>query len=49
MKKNKTVIVAVIFIVGVAAAFWLRRDLAIDGCLDSGGRWNYSLSHCEKK
>lgn len=28
--------------------FWLAKGfLAIDRCLDSGGRWNYEVKQCE--
>jgi hypothetical protein len=26
---------------------WLMSELAIDGCLDRGGRWNYEVKACE--
>ncbi len=49
MKKSKHVTVFVLILaVVIAGVIWLKRELAIDGCLDSGGRWNYSLSQCEK-
>jgi hypothetical protein len=32
----------------VAAAIYLRRELAIDSCLDLGGRWDYEAGVCDK-
>jgi len=50
MRKTIRVILFVsIVMLVVTAGFWLKRQLAIDTCLDGGGRWNYSLSQCEKK
>lgn len=31
---------------GLAAGWWLRERLAIDSCLDAGGRWEYRDSYC---
>jgi hypothetical protein len=31
----------------IASLIWLKRFLAVDSCLDRGGRWNYELSTCE--
>jgi hypothetical protein len=27
--------------------FWLRQELKVDACLDSGGRWNSDQMECE--
>jgi hypothetical protein len=39
-------------LISLAALFWVGprvlRWLAIDTCLDSGGRWDYSQNQCEK-
>lgn len=37
------VVAALLFI----AVSWARRELAIDRCLDHGGRWNAARSICE--
>ena len=41
----------VIALLALAFSLWLApkaaRWLAIDRCLDSGGRWNEALSQCE--
>lgn len=29
------------------AGFWLSSQSPIDGCLDQGGGWNYSISQCQ--
>jgi len=34
-------------VVVVAATIYLRRELAIDSCLDSGGRWDYDAGVCD--
>jgi hypothetical protein len=48
--RRRVVIVAAILIVVVG--FWLfpteQRWIAIDSCLDLGGRWDYSAGRCEK-
>ena len=31
----------------IALAFWLKGYLAVDKCLDNGGRWNYKNGVCE--
>jgi hypothetical protein len=38
-----------LLIVGAAliAVQWLRHQLAIDDCLDDGGRWDYDRNVCE--
>jgi hypothetical protein len=44
---------AVLAIAALGAVTWLavhlRREIAIDRCLDNGGRWNYSASVCEMR
>ena len=48
MKKNIRIILAAL--AGVAlilCGYWLRGLLAIDHCLDNGGRWNYDRGKCE--
>lgn len=32
----------------IAPGLWLKRQLAIDSCLDEGGRWDYSLLRCDR-
>lgn len=35
-------------LLGIAAvSVWAWREIAIDRCLDNGGRWNYQGSKCE--
>jgi hypothetical protein len=46
MKKTIGVIVAVAVV--LVLAWWAKGQLAIDSCLDSGGRWNYEKSVCER-
>ena len=41
------VVSAAIGAVVVAALNHFHRDIAIDSCLDLGGRWNYETKECE--
>ena len=34
-------------VVLITAGLWAERQLSIDSCLDSGGRWNYEVAACE--
>ena len=46
--KNKKMIYGIVILVLLAAVgFWLKGYLAVDRCLDSGGRWNYEAKACE--
>jgi glucan phosphoethanolaminetransferase (alkaline phosphatase superfamily) len=48
MKRIGAVIVLVLVIaVIILAAFWIKRELAVDSCLDNGGRWNSKVADCE--
>jgi len=38
-----------ILVLAIAVALWLKRQPAIDICLDGGGSWNYASSQCEKQ
>lgn len=38
-------VIAALAIIGTG--LWLGRFLAIDSCLDDGGRWNYDRDECE--
>jgi len=49
--KNK-IFVVLISIIGFAIILffvinWMKEFLAIDTCLDHGGRWNYEIGECE--
>jgi hypothetical protein len=46
-KVTKVVVGAVIASLCLAAGLWLKREIAIDSCLDLGGRWNYQADVCE--
>jgi hypothetical protein len=47
-RSRKWLIVAVTMVaVAVAALLYFRREIAIDSCLDLGGRWNYAAKECE--
>lgn len=46
---KKRLLIAIIFVLSVlSASLYLRRELQIDSCLDSGGRWDYEQSVCDK-
>lgn len=46
--KSKKIILLVLSIICLAVVFgYLKRQLAIDKCLDNGGRWNYEKNTCE--
>ena len=48
MKRKYKFILLLLVIVGLLASVpWFRKQLAIDSCLDSGGRWNYEKKVCE--
>ena len=36
------------FLLGCFVIFFMQDFIAIDECLDSGGRWNYQTKICEK-
>lgn len=44
----QTVTIVLAFVIGGVLGFLVRGELVIDRCLDSGGRWNAVLGHCEK-
>jgi hypothetical protein len=48
MGKKSAVAICVGLLVLGAFFFWLKGCLAIDKCLDNGGRWNYERNKCEK-
>jgi len=49
--KNKIFIVSISIIGFTIILFfainWIKEFLAIDSCLDRGGRWNYEMEECE--
>lgn len=48
--KRKSIILLVFLITAIlltVLAIWLTGWLAIDKCLDNGGRWNYGQNICE--
>jgi hypothetical protein len=47
MKSKKMIFASVTLVILVALGFWLKGCMAVDGCLDSGGRWNYETKTCE--
>jgi len=47
--KNRSLSIAVALLFAILAlsiAFWLKRQLQIDGCLDGGGKWDYEAAKC---
>jgi hypothetical protein len=48
---RKKILISALIVILLALLIWLiifiKKFLAIDGCLDHGGRWNYSTNECE--
>jgi len=50
MKRRRAVLVlAALVIAALVMAPRLRRYVAIDSCLDAGGRWDYDRGACERE
>ena len=47
MKAKKNILFALSVIALIVLGLWFKSCIAIDSCLDSGGRWNYELKNCE--
>ena len=48
MRRSWRVLIwALLSIALIALGLYLKRQLEIDDCLDSGGRWNYETATCE--
>ena len=47
MGKLKILLLLIIVALAIAAGCWLKREFAIDSCLDLGGRWDYKAAICE--
>lgn len=45
--KIKKIISVVAVLILIAVGIWFKGYLAVDSCLDSGGRWNYDTKTCE--
>ncbi|HKP24338.1 MAG TPA: hypothetical protein VJV39_10755 [Dongiaceae bacterium] len=45
---KKWLIAAIAILLVIAGGYWLRQQSLIDGCLDSGGRWDYAAGACER-
>ena len=43
----RPVIGIVVLALILAGGLWLYRFIQIDGCLDRGGRWDYTKSTCD--
>ena len=48
VSSRRAVLVAIALAVTLAVAWWIRGQLLIDRCLDSGGRWDYDSAECER-
>jgi len=46
--RSRMILVAIALAVAAAVAWWVARQLSIDGCLDRGGRWDYERSLCDE-
>lgn len=40
-------VLLLVFLAGAAAGVWLEHQLAVDACLDGGGRWR-AAGYCER-
>jgi hypothetical protein len=47
MSRKKLGLASIVVVAILALAYWLKGELAIDACLDGGGRWDYSSRKCE--
>jgi hypothetical protein len=45
---KKTIWITLIVVGVLAFIWWAKRQLEIDSCLDSGGRWNYEKFICDR-
>lgn len=46
MKITKVVLISLVVLLVIWLALWIKGQLEIDRCLDSGGRWDYEKSMC---
>jgi hypothetical protein len=46
--KPKHLIIASAVLVIIVFLVWIRWQMAIDSCLDLGGRWDYSKNECDQ-
>ena len=48
MKKKYAIVLLLLIALGLlASVLWLKEQLAIDRCLDAGGRWRADKTVCE--
>ena len=40
-------VVLVVLVLALFMGWWMKQQIAIDRCLDAGGRWNYDDGFCE--
>lgn len=48
LKRLRLVLVACAFAIVIAGVIALSQFIAVDRCLDSGGRWNKDVEACER-
>lgn len=47
-KYKLALLLAAVAVAALVASWpWLKTEVAIDSCLDAGGRWNYGAELCE--
>ncbi len=46
MRRSHGIVPSLAIVVLVAGSWWLRKQIAIDSCLDSGGAWDYIANEC---
>lgn len=45
---KRWIIGVVIVVLLIAGGLWMRREFAIDRCLDAGGSWNGEAGICDR-
>ena len=46
MRRSHKVALMLAIVVLVAGFWWLRKEMAIDSCLDDGGAWDHIANKC---
>lgn len=46
LRSKRLLILLIVLALLLLVGWYLRRQLAIDSCLDLGGQWDYSTNEC---
>ncbi|HMN35651.1 MAG TPA: hypothetical protein PKE36_09660 [Chiayiivirga sp.] len=46
MRRSHRIALLPAIAVPITGAWWLRKEIAIDSCLDDGGAWHYITGKC---